>query len=232
MKKVLLGLVLLASFGSNMASANLLVNGSFEDVTGGLDGAALFGFNDIWYFDDANQLSGWTRQVGNSANYYAEVRDNAHLSGIFGLAQDGTKFLELDTHDSPSNGGVTQTLSGLTSGGSFDLSFWYSARPQTFAPTNDFDVYWNGNLVQSFTNLSNNTNDHQWVQFSTSLIGDVSGTNTLSFAAAGTDDVFGVSIDDAILTESAVAAVPEPETYAMFLAGLGLLGVARRKKYS
>lgn len=31
-------------------------------------------------------------------------------------------------------------------------------------------------------------------------------------------------------TNASVAAVPEPETYAMFLAGLGLLGFAQRKK--
>jgi hypothetical protein len=32
------------------------------------------------------------------------------------------------------------------------------------------------------------------------------------------------------ITGVAVAAVPEPETYAMFLAGLGLLGFTARKR--
>jgi hypothetical protein len=30
--------------------------------------------------------------------------------------------------------------------------------------------------------------------------------------------------------DQSVTAVPEPETYAMLLAGLGLIGVARRRK--
>ena len=38
----------------------------------------------------------------------------------------------------------------------------------------------------------------------------------------------GFAIDN--LSYSTIAAVPEPETYAMLIAGLGLLGIARRRK--
>ncbi len=45
------------------------------------------------------------------------------------------------------------------------------------------------------------------------------------FTAFGTDGtVLATSVG------ASVAAVPEPETYAMFLAGLGLLGFASRRK--
>jgi hypothetical protein len=33
-----------------------------------------------------------------------------------------------------------------------------------------------------------------------------------------------------MVTVSAVTAVPEPETYAMLLAGLGLVGLVRRRR--
>ncbi len=38
---------------------------------------------------------------------------------------------------------------------------------------------------------------------------------------------FGLHSED--VTVLATAPVPEPETYAMFLTGLGLLGLARRR---
>ncbi len=238
MKKFLLVIALLSGL-NQVALANLITNGSFEDVTGGLESGANglnFGFDDIWYFDDNNQLNSWAPHAANTADYYAEVRDNAHLNGQYGTAQDGTKFLELDTHNYTNtalNGGVTQTLTGLASSGTFDLSFWYSPRVQTPqgnmpSNTNDFDVLWNGVLVQSFTNLSNNTNDHVWVEFTDTLIGSASGINTLTFLAQGEPDFFGVSIDNVVLTGS-VAAVPEPQAYVMLLAGLGLLGFYNRK---
>lgn len=45
------------------------------------------------------------------------------------------------------------------------------------------------------------------------------------------DDTGGYNASRWTLTNSTVAAVPEPETYAMMLAGLGLMGaIARRKK--
>jgi len=39
-----------------------------------------------------------------------------------------------------------------------------------------------------------------------------------------------VSYDNVVVTDYTLAPVPEPETYAMLLAGLGLLGFARRRK--
>ena len=51
-----------------------------------------------------------------------------------------------------------------------------------------------------------------------------SGTYSLSFANNGGDNI------GALLDNVSVTAVPEPETYAMLLAGLGLLGAAQRRK--
>ena len=49
----------------------------------------------------------------------------------------------------------------------------------------------------------------------------------LSFSAQGTSDSYGGSIDNISVT----SAVPEPESYVMLLAGMGLIGaVARRRQ--
>ena len=62
-----------------------------------------------------------------------------------------------------------------------------------------------------------------------------SGSNTISFiyAPLGPLNYGGQSIGDEGwgLNSATVTAVPEPETYAMFLAGLGLVGaIARRRR--
>lgn len=54
-----------------------------------------------------------------------------------------------------------------------------------------------------------------------------SSTSILSFSGFAGNGAYGVALDNVKVT----AAVPEPETYGMLLAGLGLVGlVARRKK--
>lgn len=56
--------------------------------------------------------------------------------------------------------------------------------------------------------------------------GFVSGPNTLEFFVEGN----GVTDGFALRTTSFTAAVPEPGTYAMLLAGLGVLGLAVRRR--
>lgn len=53
------------------------------------------------------------------------------------------------------------------------------------------------------------------------------GTNTLTFSYAG--GAQGLSDEGWGVNSLSVTAVPEPETYAMLAAGLGLLGLARRR---
>jgi hypothetical protein len=58
--------------------------------------------------------------------------------------------------------------------------------------------------------------------------GCCSGNHQTQFQAAGSNTFVSFSNTDGL-----VAAVPEPETYAMMLAGLGLMaGVARRRKHT
>lgn len=77
----------------------------------------------------------------------------------------------------------------------------------------------NGNVLESF-NVSINT--------------DVDGYDEgkfVGFARASADIYgFGLSNGTFVVDNLTVSAVPEPETYAMFLAGLGLLGAASRRR--
>ena len=67
-----------------------------------------------------------------------------------------------------------------------------------------------------------------------SLIGEI-GSLQISMKGTGTIDWVNVSSNGNLVLQSdmnspTVTAVPEPETYAMLLAGLGVLGAAARRK--
>lgn len=77
---------------------------------------------------------------------------------------------------------------------------------------------------------------------STGLVNDILSGDYVSIHGAAADDKVTYLINQMtkpgahpaiFITADAVAAVPEPESYAMFLAGLGLMGeVARRRRLS
>lgn len=208
-----LALVLGVTAGTAAASPNLVVNGSFEDISANPGVQQLA--NNTWQV--FNSLPGWTTFSGAGI----EVRRN-----VAGVAQDGVQFVELDSHGANPNSTMQQMLSTV-SGQSYTLSFWYSPRPNTAnfpATTNNIAVLWNGSTLLPTLGGTNNTGSHHWQQYSYSVIG--TGTDSLRFAAFGAQDTYGGSLDNISVT-----AVPEPETYALLLAGLGFMGgVARRRK--
>lgn len=154
-----------------------------------------------------NNLTSWTGLPN------VEIRNN-----IAGTAKDGSNYVELDT---AGNGGISQTITGT---GLATLSFWYSARAFT-GYTNDMTVSF-GNLTATvLQGVYNMSPDHVWQQFTATVDMGTSGSSTLSFYGAGVSDGFGGSLDNISVT-----AVPEPESYAMLLAGLGLIGTIARRR--
>jgi len=77
----------------------------------------------------------------------------------------------------------------------------------------------NGNVLETFTST-----------IDTAFDGYDEG-RFIGFARASADIYgFGLSNGTFVVDNLTISAVPEPETYAMFLAGLGLLGAASRRR--
>jgi hypothetical protein len=117
-------------FASGAFAANLLLNPSFDLGT----------FNNSSY---SGSNTGQALPVGSSSmnNWSIIANGNSAVSlawlqtGDFGLAsEDGSLFLDLTGYnDATPFGGVSQTVSGLTVGGNYALSFWIGVN---FAKTN------------------------------------------------------------------------------------------------
>jgi hypothetical protein len=198
MKKIAL-LLLLASLPS-FANANLVTNGSFEaDVQA----------NGTWSIYD--NLTGWTG-VNN-----VELRNN-----VAGIASDGVNYVELDT---TSNNSIFQVITTAI-GDVYDLSFDYSPRMGVSSQSNPIQAFWNGSLLTQITGSGIGKSGNNWYTLSFSVIG--TGSDKLSFSAAGISDSFGGGLDNVSL----VSLVPEPGIWSSLSAGLMLIGFMafRRKK--
>lgn len=167
---------------------------------------------------EADSMASGTWAIVNSLTDWTGLPNVEIRNNIAGTAQDGSNYVELDT---AANGGISQTITGT---GLATLSFWYSARPFT-GYTNDLTVSF-GNLTATvLQGVYNMAPDHVWQQFTATVDMGTSGSSTLSFYGAGVSDGFGGSLDNISVT-----AVPEPESYAMLLAGLGLIGTIARRR--
>ncbi len=144
-----------------------------------------------------------------------ELRNN-----VAGAAQHGVNYVELDTTDNMS---MKQTVTGS---GLYELSFWYSAREGRAAGDNGLDFTFGSLSGSLLGGVAGAASGNVWQHY-TGLV-TLSGPTDLIFSATGFSTSYGASLDNVSVT-----AVPEVETYAMLLAGLGLMGtIVRRRKGS
>ena len=205
-KITLAALTLIASTSALAMPQNLVRNGSFEDLTG-------ITMNPTWA--QSQQLAGWTST--NDAKFEVQLAGTPS----FAAAYDGAHYLELN---SDKLGGISQTLSTIA-GQSYELAFAYASR-QGAGAASSFNVYWGEQLIASL-----NTASTTWISYSygTPLLA-ISDATKLAFVSTGPTSTpsYGSYLDG--VSVSAVSTVPEPETCALLLTGLGLMATIGRRR--
>jgi Protein of unknown function (DUF642)/PEP-CTERM motif len=204
---------------SGAAQANLLVNGSFE-----LGTVTTAGYE--YLNPGATAMSGWTVVADNLLWFHTSYTDS---SGTL-AASDGAKFLDLTATSANCTpcGGVEQTIA-TTAGVSYTLAFDLGSSstyliPSTIAATAEIVQGGLGGVqTQSFTSTATGANN--WQRFSMNFVAANASTTVRLVGTFAQLDYVGLD------NVSVTAAVPEPGTWALMLAGMAAVGsVASRRK--
>lgn len=184
-------------------------NGSFEAGVSLTNYLALPG--------DSTAITGWT--VGGSSSN-TNVID---YIGSYWTAQDGSRSIDLDGFNTA--GSIFQAFDTAI-GQAYRVDFWLAGNPDSGAAVKSVQVAAAGTSADySFDTTGRTKSAMGWVMESFSFIASATST-TLSFTSLCTTGCsWGPAIDNVSVT-----AVPEASTYAMLLAGLGLMGFLGRRR--
>ena len=239
-KTILLGLAAAASLTTGAHAIELVTNGSFEaDAAGGVQGIGASAAG------NSTAITGWTITghgycCGLAWYYPAGTADNngvtaqvygpqnGHANG-FGLSPDGGAMVALDGADTY-KASLDQTINGLNIGSKYRLTFYWGGGQQFGfgGPTTEkFTAIFGGESFDTITVSNPEAGWTGWIK-ETHTFTATSTSQLLSFLATGTPDgqpPFSI-IDGVSLT----GGVPEASSWAMLIAGFGLVGAAARRR--
>jgi hypothetical protein len=185
--------------------ANLIVNGSFEDIGAG---AALGGYGSAATWQIYSSIPEW------DASQNVEIWSNNFIVPAY----DGNRVLELNAHPGDVNGSfsILQDFATVT-GHAYELTFAGRKRQQGSDEAFSVSV---GDVVDSIYNQTWGS----WNEYNYTFTA-LSSLSTLTFTSLdGGSDTTGNIFDGVSVT-----AVPEPGSLALILLGLAGLVVTRKK---
>jgi len=228
-----------SSFASAAKAVNF-VNGDFNSTTGTVPGELGFnasvtgwtpeGFNIVYTPSTVDTTGAVTHYPGTVSLWGPR---NGSNNGLTPTSPAGGNFLAIDGTSAagtvgPGPGSVSQTLSGLTVGQDYAVSFWWAAGQQygfTGDTTNQVIVSLGGQSQSTNVVSLPSEGFHPWEKQTFVFKAD-SSTAVLKFLANGTPDGLPPW---ALLDGVTVNSVPEAPVYIGGLVALGLGSVLRSK---
>ena len=212
---IALGVLALGLVCTSASAANLIVNGSFEDL-------------DITPLTFSNAIpTGWTKSgSAGDASIWRVGYDEGGGNNVT-VAGEGQQFVTMGGGAS-ANGTTTwsQTVGGLAIGQAYQLDFKIAGEG-VCCGTQSILVGVDGSGASGQTFTASSPTGNYWKTWTDSGLSFVAGVSnvTVHFTYSGQ---FDMGLDDVRLS----AAVPEPSTYVLMAAGLGLVGLASRRRKS
>lgn len=199
--------------GLSASAADLVTNGSFEDPVIGYP-----------YYSAATP-TGWTKSgsAGDASIWRVGYVDGG---GTVTVAGEGMQFVTMGGGYMGS--GTTtwsQDVGGLSTGTAYQLDFKIAAEGICCGTQSVVvDFVGSGSAAQTFT--ASSTSSNYWRDWTDQGMTFVAGASTVTIRFTYTG-MYDMGLDD---VRVAAAVVPEPATYALLLAGLGLVGAATRRR--
>lgn len=163
--------------------------------------------SDVLVLNSTSFLGGWTVSGGTV---------DTIGPGLYDVFPGNGHYIDLD--GSTGSAGLFSKSLNAVAGTTYTVSFDLAGNHRGYS--NDTVAVNFGSASGSYVLSSSDAFATQTLTFT--AVG--SGLVSLSFQNSGGDNV------GALLDNVSIAAVPEPSTYAMLLGGLGLLGVAARRR--
>ncbi len=224
--------------GAAQAQVAGLANGGFEEAANSVGE-----FANGWQTNSGAARSSAEAHSGSYSALLTITDGNPGGVGLFQNSVDHGGLMAVD----PANWGTAPTLSFWIKGntsetGNLNYALRYLNANGNILSTNfGSQTVWTGNTVRDWTQITRTPNtlipvNTAAVFLEMTLAAGPSGTfpgcgPTGSFCNWGTPAVY---VDDVSITlANPVAVVPEPESYALMLAGLGVVGsIVRRRRRS
>jgi len=167
-------------------------------------------------FDSYSPLAlNWTPPLASGWTVSSGTVDLIGIGGPHDILPGNGNYIDLD--GSTADSGVFANSVNLTGGVTYTLSFDLAGSQRGSTETANVNF---GTATASFTLNSSDPLTAHSLNFTPSA----SGIYSFSYENLGGDNI-GLLLDNV-----SVSAVPEPETYAMLLAGLGMLGFMLRSR--
>ncbi len=226
------------------AAANLVVNGDFEQTSGGgvsdevnapnstSSGTNLTGWTNTGYAyvfapGTADTTGAPNREFGGPFNLWGP--HNGSSNGLTATSPTGGNFFASD--GAFQTGTLSQTIGGLTVGNTYILTYWWAAAQQnqnTGATTENWTASFGAQSVTT-TTVNNLSQGFVPWRLETDVFVATSTSQVLSFLAAGTPSgTPPMSLLDGV----ALVNAPEPAGYGVLLVGLLALGAGRLARRS
>ncbi|MFK3740717.1 PEP-CTERM sorting domain-containing protein [Massilia sp. TN1-12] len=241
LKSILLSLSAAAALSASIADAAplLVTNGNFELTTYG-GNKQLAANTTTAAAKGQTTLVGWTSYNGNDGGYNFLLNASTATTSAsalqlkggsngFGASPGGGNFFASDPLYYP--GYLFQTISGLTVGKDYTLTFDYALSQQAGFNGDNLNNYWQVGLGSTFQNTSMlsiaNGGFSGWKGASMTFTA-TSTSEILSFLAKSSSSGAPpfLLLDDVKLESK----VPEPSTLSLLLGGIGLAGFAARRR--